>query len=225
MKLSILLFAGAVLCSTVLRAAPLPIYSNFGGGYGAGSPLGVDIADGVSFIAPSTGLDGFTYALSSLEFVAYTTTTDANPATISLYDSLGGLPNQALESLTATLAVFDSESPLSDYLVTVNSVLNPHLTAGQKYWIVLSDPLSFDVTWVADGNGATNPANFVDNEDQVGWVLLGESYTQGAVVVNADIAPDVAPEPGTFLGLGTGLAVVVCLGRRKSRAAQAPRQS
>jgi hypothetical protein len=221
MKLSILLFAGAVLCSTILRAADDITVSNFGSGYGAGSALGIDIADGASFIAPSTGLEGFVYALSSLEVVAYTTDPAANPASLSLYDSVDGLPNNALETLPVDLSVFDPDAPLSSYLVTVNSITAPHLEAGHQYWVVLSDPLSFDVTWISDGDGTTNPAKYVDDEDQVGWTLVGDSYNQGAFSLDAGIAPETVPEPGTFLGLGSGLAAIALFARRRG----CPRQA
>jgi hypothetical protein len=217
MKLSILLLAGAVLCSTVLRASDITV-SNFGSGYGAGSLLGIDIADGSSFIAPSTGLQGFVYALNSLEVVAYTTADDPS-AFISLYDSVGGLPGNALETLPVTLAVFDADSPLSAYEVTVNSVTHPHIEAGEQYWVVLSDPNSFQATWLADGNGDVNPAKFVDlGEDGSGWTLAGVGYQQGAFLLTANIAPETAPEPGTLLALGSGLlAIGLVMRRRKNR--------
>jgi hypothetical protein len=216
MKLSILLLAGAVLCSTVLRASEITI-SNYGTGYGNGSALGIDIADGASFIAPTSGVPGFSYALSSIEIVAYTTTQDANPVSISLYDSLGGLPHNPLETLYLNVLDFVEDAPLSTYVVSTNSITMPHLIGGAQYWFVLSDALSGDVTWVSDGNGSTNPAVYVSTEDFVGWTLLGESYAQGSFSAGFDLAPDNAPEPGTFVALGSGLAAVALFTRRRAR--------
>jgi len=220
MKLSILLLAGAVLCSTVLRASDITI-SNYGSGYGAGSPLGIDIMDGASFIAPTSSDSGFVYALESIEIVAYTSTSDANPATISLYDSLGGLPGNPIETLSLDLATFDEAAPLSTYVVDRNSSALPQLVGGAQYWFVLADPLSGDVTWVPDGGTATAPAVYANDpdHDNVGWSLLSDSYNQGAFSAVFTEVPADSPEPGTFVALGSGLAALALFGWRRGRGA------
>jgi hypothetical protein len=208
MRSSVLLFIGAALCSGILHASPLlPVYANFDAQhpYGAGSALSINLAVAVPFVTPATGVEGFTFALSDIEFVAFTTELDANPVTVALYDSTGGLPGTALESFAPSLDTVAG-------LVTVTSVTNPVLISSRQYWIVLSDPLSFDVSWIADGNGATSPASLQADQS---WVSLGDSYTQGAVQVNGTLVPIITPESPTFLAFGGGLSAIFLLSRRR----------
>jgi len=209
MKFSIVLFICVVLSSSALRADPVSIYSNFGAGdtYSSISGLSVSQAVAVPFVAPGTGVPGFAYALSDITLAAYTSDTGANPATVALYEDSAGLPGTALESLDATLGTDPASA-----LVTVDSLIHPVLESGARYWIVLSDPLSFDVTWNANLTGAVDVASLSD----AGWADLGDSYSQGAVEVDAGLVPDV-PEPGTLLALGSGLSALMVLARRRVR--------
>jgi hypothetical protein len=202
MKLSLLLFAGAVLCSSILRASSLPVYSNFDAGHPYDLTFGLSVkpAVAVPFFAPDPGVPGFVFALSDIEFVAFTSDESANPVTIALYSSIGGLPGTGLE-------FFDVSISSTPGVVTVTSSTHPVLLAGIEYWIVLSDPVPYAVVWNADGNGALGAASLESNE----WVFL-DTHQQGAVQVNGFLV--AAPEPATFLTLLAGLSGIVLLRRR-----------
>ena len=225
MKLTLLLVAGAVLCSSFLRADS--IYSNYTTLGGAGSSLSVNEAVALPFITLAAN-QGFAFALSDIEFVAYANDPSANPVTIGLYAASEGFPlfpGVPMEFFTPDIRVFNSaiapdpltnpdpSSSPSDYLITVTSTLHPILVPGEEYWIVLSDPQTFEISWLTNGNTATNPASYTTLD---GWVSLGVSYSQGDAQVNGDLVP-VAPEPGTFLAFGSGLAAVIMLTRRRVR--------
>lgn len=213
MKLSLFLFLTAVFCGSALRADT--VYANFSGSdYGVGSPLSVNYQVAVPFITPATGEEGFQYALSDIEFVAYTSDPTVI-ATIALYDTVDGLPDAALETpVTVTLGT-------SAATITATSSTHPDLVSGDEYWVVLSSSIPFDVSWTSDdGNDATvlsrvpGIATYNATND---WSALSQGYSQGAVQVNATLVPIVAPEPGTFVVFGSGLSGLLLLTRRRVR--------
>jgi hypothetical protein len=197
MKLSILLFGCAVLCSSVLRADTISVYSNFDAQNPWNPDFGLTVSRAVAvpFIVSDTGVPGFVFALSDIELAAMTSDTSANPVTVGLYDSSGGFPHLGLELLNASLS-------LTPGIVTATSSTHPLLISGQEYWVVLSSPVP-GVTWNAEGGSVLGAASLGTS----GWTALS-TYQQGALQVNASLVD--APEPSTFfpifcaLGMGLG---------------------
>ena len=196
------LLATTLLCCTAVRANPTTIFSNYDAQHPFDTNFGLSVnnAVGVSFVAPDPHVSGFVYGLESINFAGLISDTNANPVTVSVYDSSGGFPGSALVSLTTSLGLSAGE-------VTVTSSAHPALQPNQIYWIVLSNPFAFDVTWSAAGNGALGAATLGAQN----WTFL-ESYTQGAVQVNAILVE--APEPATVLLLVAGLTGLAVCGRR-----------
>jgi hypothetical protein len=201
MKLSFVLFVAAVLCSSMLRASTLPVYSNFDGEHPYDQTFGLTVKPSVAvpFFVPETGVPGFEYALSDIEFVAFTSDLSANPVTVALFDTTnGGLPGAQLEPLDVSLSATPG-------VITVTSASHPRLVTGKEYWIVLSDPVPYAVVWNADGNGALGAASLDNGE----WAFL-DTHQQGAVQVNATLV--AMPEPSSFLLLFGGLTGGVLAG-------------
>lgn len=194
MKPRWILLLAALTVVSAASAAPVVIFSNFGspdhfnGSFGAS----VNRALAVSFVAPDPNVPGFVYGLQSVDFAGLISNVDSNPSTVSLFSDLGGLPGASLVSMSASLTENATE-------VNVVAPFHPALAPNTTYWIVLSNPFSFDVTWSAAGNGALGIASLGPET----WGFL-ESYGQGAVRVNAVLVP--APEPGTLLMMFGGLA-------------------
>lgn len=111
-----------------------------------------------------------------------------------------------MSSLQTDLGSSANPTPLS---FTTNP--DPVLVSGDEYWIVLSDAVSFDLTWNSGGAGGAGIAYLSGGS----WVY-SNSYTQGAVEADATLVPN-APEPGTFLIFGGGLSAVLLCARRRLR--------
>jgi hypothetical protein len=208
MRLSLFLLVCAALGSNVLRAGTL-IYGNYDPAvpdYNSESRLSILTADAVPFTVALTPPTGFSYALSDIEFAGIVNNTETlNTITASLYDSVDGLPGNALESFQLTLDPQAAGAPQYQ----LDSVTNPLLLSGQQYWFVLSDPSPFDLEWYTAGNNAEGVATLSDQ----GWTF-GDGYSQGALLVNGILVETTTPEPGTLLALGSGL---VLLGARKAK--------
>ena len=139
---------------------------------GPTSPIAQDIAVAMPFTAPGNG------AVTRIA-VAAGYVTGTNGVTVSLYDDSGGLPGTSLGSLDSTgLPQFGSCCT-----VVVSNVGIP-ITAGSKYWVVLSTgPNTLD-TWDAWNQNDTNQTNqpFASRTNGV-WTLssgiLGAFAVQG----------------------------------------------
>ena len=139
---------------------------------GPTSPIAQDIAVAMPFTAPGNG------AVTRIA-VAAGYVTGTNGVTVSLYDDSGGLPGTSLGSLDNTgLPQFGSCCT-----VVVSNVGIP-ITAGSKYWVVLSTgPNTLD-TWDAWNQNDTNQTNqpFASRTNGV-WTLssgiLGAFAVQG----------------------------------------------
>ena len=96
MKLSLLLLAAAVLCSSVLKADL--IYTNFGTGHAY--TAGVGLTPGYSAVA-SSFTPGARFAVGQFEFAAFRSGPDIpDSVTFALYDDAAGLPSAQLEAFT-----------------------------------------------------------------------------------------------------------------------------
>lgn len=216
MKLSLLLLAAAVLCSSVLKADL--IYTNFGTGHAY--TAGVGLTPGYSAVA-SSFTPGARFAVDQFEFAAFRSGPDIpDSVTFALYDDAAGLPSAQLEAFTLSGLGYPAgpayaELSINGGILTVPSIFHPVVEAGHQYWIVMSGVNTGDVTWNADGNGVEGAATVIAPDVQNGvasyWSLLPH-YSQGALEVQGTLLP--GPEPETFLMLGTGLTGLIIARRR-----------
>ena len=139
---------------------------------GPDSLIGDDIAAAMPFTAP--GNANVTKIIVGVGYV-----TGANGVTVSLYDDSGGLPGTSLGSLDNTgLPQFGS------CCTVVKSNVGIPITAGNKYWVVVSTgPNTLD-TWDAWNQNDTNQTNqpFASRTNGV-WTpssgILGAFAVQG----------------------------------------------
>jgi hypothetical protein len=207
MRRLLLLGTFTALATQVLSAGTL-LYSNYDDTHPYHTDTGLSVTtDAVPFTVLLSPDLGFVWSLSDIEFAGSANPQQLNPVTATLYDSIGGLPGDVLESWTLTLDPNTAGAPVFQ----LNSAVNPVLATGQQYWFGLSDPVRFDLTWDDNGIGAQNAAIF-DGET---WSFNEGQYSQGAFRVNADEVVAATPEPGTMLALASGLLLLGARRRRK----------
>jgi hypothetical protein len=222
MKVSLLLFGAAVLCSSVLRAGNVCtapdtlqlgcIYTNFGEGQtylqDAGGLTAGYSAVGVGFTAAGS------FQLQNIEVAAYRGSAEvSDTVNFSLYGTTAGFPGDLLETFTLTgLGVYQGEP--GPGLLSAQSVLHPLVTGGMQYWLVMEGANAVNVTWGFNSTGVLGAATVVAPVEDVSpahWELL-PNHTQGAFAL--DGSP--VPEPSTMALSVTCLAAAF-LGRRVRR--------
>jgi PEP-CTERM motif len=217
MKLTLLIAAIVLLSSNVLRADSL-LYYNYDANHSwqSGTGLSIVTEDAVPFTITATAPQGFQFALSSISFAAAVSNTDTlNTVTARVYDTIGGLPGNVLESFQLILDPQTAGAP--EYQVVSGAA--PVLQTGQQYWFALSDPVPFDLEWFSDGvyPGQTPPqAQNVATLGGAGWSFNPGQYTQGALQVSGTLLAATTPEPATMLFLGAGLIAIGLLRGRPS---------
>lgn len=131
----------AALVVPVHAFAEVVIFSDFGPGFPGDAPIGfgpIQPFDGVSFVASNTG------ALTQIQVALRAEDAPFNQDA-ALYSDSGGEPGTLLESLS--LPVSGTE------IATVNSLVNPVLTAGDTYWFVLLNPTPGSLNWLGNDEG------------------------------------------------------------------------
>ncbi len=195
-----LISLGLVARADAARASSIT-YNNFGSGddynltTGAltGSFNGGNVANGQTFTPTTSGtLASLTLAL---EFIAGT-----NAGTVSVRADAGGTPDGSLESFTVSnLPSFDGNFHTP---ITLNDTLNLVLTAGTRYWIVVSTAPTNTLAWNLNTTGATGVAQSPDGGTT--WSTFGDA-PRGALRVTQNDTVATVPEPTSLLLLGTGL--------------------
>lgn len=134
------------------------IFSNLGPGdsytgnvvSAVGYPFGGFLGDYV--IASGFTVGSKSMYLSTIQ-VAAGLKSGPNTLTINLDADAGGIPGATLESFTITGAMPTIGSVSSGNLVVATSVLDPLLTAGSSYWVVLNAPSPTFAGWNLNSTG------------------------------------------------------------------------
>jgi hypothetical protein len=182
--------------------AGLVIYSNEGPGFPADSPEGLSPfagIDGVSFVATNSG------TLTQVQVGIQAEISNFNmPA--SLYTDSGGEPGTLLEGFMVPITT-------GFQTATVNSVVNPLLTAGQTYWFVIQNPADSDINWITSDEGV------------LGGLPTGPTLTtldpepttlQASIALTGNATGSGVPEPSAAVMavIGAVALAVVKLNRR-----------
>ena len=196
----LLILAGLILCGSVLRAAPVIIYSNFASNDGYSIGTGLLVTDNSFDYSVAVGFVPLhDYTLSSIDFVATRQSLDSpDSVTMSIFADTAGFPGgPALESdtLIGQTVQFGSNAPV----LTVSSALDPILHANTRYWVEMDGPLG-SLIW---NQNTTLASGLAETDGQGSW--FSSNFTQGVVRINGEeIAP--APEPASWLLMAGGLA-------------------
>jgi hypothetical protein len=186
------------------------IYSDLGPGdsyfsipYSSGASGGNYLA--VDFVATGSG------ALGLISVPLSSTDTTPTGATVDLYAGSSSAPIALLETWNITLPGNFIQSPQQTIpLVTLNSVDNPLLTAGQSYWFVI-EPTTDGVFWA------------INNQNVIGTIWYGDalgslqSYPVDDLPAQAiDVEGTPEAVSGSLFGLGCGLLALYSLRKRSS---------
>jgi hypothetical protein len=186
LALSAQAFAGTVLFSDIGPGYP----SDATIGYGPGVAF-----SGITFTATASG--------SLAQIVSEFSSNTPFNLTADLYTNSGDAPGTLLESYSITVGFSDTVT------TTINSVVDPTLTAGTQYWFVLVDPNSMD--WA--GN----------DESVLGGFWVGPTLTSLVQDYAGDDAPGIeliatpggVPEPSAAILVAIG--GLALMGLRRAR--------
>ncbi len=208
----ILVVSALALCGNLLKADI--IYTNFGPSLAYDDGTGIIVDNGLtgSDIAIELPVLTSSYDLTDIKFVASSQSPDStNSVTVSIYADNGGAPAAtSLESITLNGQLAPFNGTLSPVL-TANSVSNPVLSAGSLYWIVMSGVASQSLVW--DDNGQSLSGYLQGTPGSPGsWTASADG--DGAFEVDGTLVGSApTPEPGTWLLLAGGLALIAVFHR------------
>jgi hypothetical protein len=175
-------------------AAPL-----FGGG-------GVVVAD--AFTAPVSAALSQISVVVDYEFFPQFGVTGTSPLLLTLLTDNGDSPGTPIESWVEPLPPSDT----SLTIITVNSITDALLLAGDQYWVsvVPTDPVHTGIGW-----GLTTPGIQLPIAESLAGVKAGWLPTQVSLANEFSVSGTAVPEPAT---LGTGaLAVLLMIGSLRDR--------
>jgi hypothetical protein len=200
-----------ILCASVANAGvivsdfgPGQTYDNTDGGFVINSTNRV----AVSFTPTTTSQFG------SLEIAAYLSWIGpTSNLVVALAADSSGLPGVGLETFSFAPGAITTPASSGNKVLTGTSVLNPILTAGTQYWIVVST--STTNTGYGWGVNSLSSQQFGVEEYSGGtWSYNGDMLTPAFEVDSLD----PAPEPGAGGLLGAGLLALVAMRLRSARA-------
>jgi len=150
----VLAVAFAAACAVPVRASTI-IYSNIepGDTFVEGVAIGVVPFVGVFNYAGIGFESGQNYTFESMELAA-SLFSGPNVLDVYLMTSLGGLPDDILESFTLDNEL--STNPATG-MVTIDSVTHPELLAGHAYWVVAAGGPTTTAFWQENVHGVEGP--------------------------------------------------------------------
>lgn len=197
--------AFTLLCVLSAPARAATIYTTFGPGdsfsVGGGYVIGATFPTEDPGAVAASFVPGFDATLESIS-IATDHSGGLNSYTVYLAANSGGLPGDPIE----TFANVSFTSPAT--VLTLNSVLNPDLSAGTTYWIVLQVA---DITQFSSGhwsfndqgiNGLVAGKPFLDS----GWLLSSQPFSLPAFAVHGAAVPE--PVVSVLLLVGAGVATI-----------------
>ena len=197
--LSHMLVATAVLMVSALPASAVTVYSTFGPGDTYDSTAGVVVSGDSNIAASFTVPSANSYTLDSIRIGAgfYGTGGPSDDLIVRLTNNGGSTVYESLSVHVTNLNIY-----------TVPSVSHPTLTAGATYWVVLSPENSSEMfSWMR------NDQNIYEWYYKSSGAWIASGGTTPAFEVNGSLAP--VPIPSTLLLVGSGLAGLVGIGRRR----------
>ncbi len=221
----IMLCMNSALCMFVLALPGViradTIFTNFGPSFSYNTTGGNAVGNGLDFT-------GFNYAegdafvpainanLGSIEIALSYVIAPPDPFTVSLASNAGDKPGPVLESFVIApnnvSALGTHKPPL-----VLNSILNPLLTAGIKYWVTVDAPFTDSIVWNWNNTGDTR-AEAISTNGAATW-FSPSGLTPGAFEVDSP-ASTAVPEPGTLGLLAAGLLMLAGLQKRLVRRPQ-----
>ena len=180
--------------------AGVVFFSDMGPGFPADAPEGFapDLPfDGVSFVANTTGV------LTQIQVALHAENGNSQSGGWGWYADSGGEPGTLLESLMVPVT--------GGEVATVNSVVNPVLTAGDTYWFVLLNPAPTSLNWLGNDEGV--PGGVWDGSTLT--TITGDP-TKAAAAIELTGNGTGVPEPSAagMLAIGALALLVVKVSRR-----------
>lgn len=194
------------------------VFTNFGPALSydisSGNPVG-NAFDGNNWAEANSFTPAFSSSLQSLMLALSCAFSCPNAVSVSLTADAGDQPGAILESFSVAGGSL-GPTGVNNAPLLINSVLLPHLTAGVRYWVAVSAPLTDNVSWNLNTTG--------DVSDQASSTDGGATWfspsgnTPGALEVDASPASVGTPEPGSSaLLVGGGLLLGLLSRRRRSQ--------
>jgi hypothetical protein len=214
----VLILGALAICGSVLRADV--IYSNFVTGPPQFSTEGIlPVTDNsFDYSVAEEFMPSGNYDLSGIQFVVGTTDNpDSVPdhtITLGVYADDGGTPSAtALETLTYNGVVVQQNADTIPIL-SVTSVSNPELLAGNNYWLIMDGPAADSLVWFQNLAGDANILKTAGTTDgsHVGFGL--NEATDGVFEIDGTLVsdgPSSAPEPGSWLLMIAGMGTMAFL--------------
>lgn len=205
-----LLLGLVCLAVPALHADTIVAFTNFGPGYTASANgatwVGNDNEAGAENAAQEftpTATGDFSGAILDIG----ETVSASHTAILDLDDDNGGFPGSTLEEISVFV---DGFAPGN--LVTFDSVLDPLLTAGDSYWIVVSADIDSgqptnQLLWMASSDPAPGSGGFQCTG--VGCATAGPGAQTGAAAFEIDESVVLAPEPAPVLLAPLGLIMLL----------------
>jgi hypothetical protein len=193
-----------VYCATIANTFGPGGTFNDGTGWGVVSPYEIAY--------PFTVPGGLNYVFDSASLALSQGIGSDNSVTVDLATNSAGVPGLVLESFIATVEAYpDDTTPVS-----VTSVLNPVLDAGDVYWLILYPTAGNGVNWLTAGVLTTPDLQATRSSSSAAWTASPLLYgANGPGAFSVDATAVALPELSTWWTSLGGIAFSLLLRRRR----------